>query len=846
MDINNIVGLSESEANRKLAKEGYNELPSAKKRSTLNMAWEILQEPMFILLLAGCVIYLLLGDTHEALLLFSTVFVVMGITFYQGHKTERTLDALRDLSSPRALVIRDSEQKRIPGREVVVGDIVLLTEGDRVPADAVILTCSNLMVDESILTGESFPVKKTAGDYNTPPVKPGGDNLPFVYSGTLVVGGHGIAQILTTGSATQIGKIGQALQSIPQEKTLLQKEIGVLVKNFAIVGISLCVLVAVLYGTTTSSWLQGLLAGVTLSMAMMPEELMVVLTIFFALGAWRISKEKVLTRHVPVIETLGSATVLCVDKTGTLTLNSMEVSKILAGGKVYDLSQSRGEPLPERFHQVAETAVLASQSDPFDPIEKAIHQLGNPALLGQEHTHKNWQLEREYPLSEDLLALSHVWKAPSKDDYLIACKGAPETIAQLCHLSKEQESVILKQIDLLADDGLRILGVAQAKFHGSLPESQHDFHFEFLGLIGFADPVRPGTAEAIAECYSAGINVIMITGDYPGTARHIAHQIGLNNSTEYIDGNELNGMTDEELRERIHSVNIFARVIPEQKLRIVDALKANGEIVAMTGDGVNDAPALKAANIGIAMGKRGTDVAREASTLVLLEDDFSSIVQAVKMGRRIFDNLQKAISYIFAIHVPIAGLTLIPILLKMPLVLLPIHIAFLELIIDPACSTVFEAEPAEDDIMKRKPRPLDKPLLSFRRLVFSLGQGGIALTAIMAVFLFLSGQGRGEAEIRASSFTTLVILNLALIGTNITKSQTIVKIFRSSNIFLWLILGITSSLLLLILYVPFLSRLFKFSSMGFTATIISVLFALGGMFVIETLKLFRQKKFHLR
>lgn len=842
MNINNIVGLSESEAKHKLITDGYNELPSAKKRGTISMAWEILQEPMFLLLLAGCIIYLFLGDIHEALLLFSTVFVVIGITFYQGHKTERTLEALKDLSSPRALVIRDGDQIRIAGREVVTGDTIVLNEGDRVPADAIVLSCSNLLIDESILTGESLAVRKTAGNLDSPLSKPGGDNLPFIYSGTLIIGGHGIAQVMATGPLTQIGQIGHALQNIPQEKTLLQKEVGVLVKNFAIVSISFCLLVAVIYGTTTKSWLQGLLAGVTLSMSMMPEELMVVLTIFFALGAWRISQIKVLTRHMPVIETLGSATVLCVDKTGTLTLNSMQVSKLIVDGKIHDLNGFAEKSLPEKFHQIAETAILASQRDPFDPIEKAIHKLNQPTLIGKDHIHKNWELIHEYPLSKDLLALSHVWKAPGKDDYLVATKGAPEAIANLCHLNKDQEERLLQEIDSLADEGLRILGVAQAECHDKIPSNQHDFNFQFLGLIGFADPVRPGTAEAIQECYSAGIKVVMITGDYPGTAKHIARQIGLNNPGQVIDGNQLNTLTDEELQQQIQTVNIFARVVPEQKLRLVQVFKTIGEIVAMTGDGVNDAPALKAANIGIAMGKRGTDVAREASTLVLLEDDFSSIVQAVKMGRRIFDNLQKAISYIFAIHIPIAGLALIPVLLKMPLVLLPIHIAFLELIIDPACSMVFEAEPADNDIMKRKPRPLNRPLLSLKGLIFSLSQGVIVLITVVGIFLFLSGQGRSETEIRAATFTTLVILNLGLIGTNITKSRTIIRIFQSSNPFLWSILAITLFILALILYIPFLSQLFKFSSLSLEVTIISLIFALTGIFGIESLKIFRKSQ----
>ena len=766
---------------------------------------------MFLLLVGGGILYLLLGDVEEALMLLGFVFVVMGITLYQERKTERALEALRDLSSPRALVIRDGAEKRIAGRDVVRGDLLILKEGDRVPADAVLLFCSNFSVDESLLTGESVPVRKVAADDVMDMGRPGGDDLPFVYSATLVVQGHGIARVLATGIRTEIGKIGKSLQTVETEETLLQRETGRLVRHLAIAGLSLCILVVVVYGLTRGNWLNGFLAGITLAMATLPEEFPVVLTIFLALGAWRISKQNVLTRRVPAVETLGSATVLCVDKTGTLTLNRMSVGKIFAAGEFWDTSRPRGT-FPETFHELVEFSILASQRDPFDPMEKAIKQLGEKYLAHTEHLHQNWTLAHEYPLSKHLLAMSHVWKSPDDRDYLIAAKGAPEAIADLCHFDEAQTEELSKQIAAMAGEGLRILGVAEARFQPiDLPGEQHDFKFEFLGLIGLSDPVRPNVAEAVRECHTAGIRVVMITGDYSGTARNIARQINLTTNEEIITGPELDRMNDAELQRRIKTVNIFARVVPEQKLRLVNALKVNSEIVAMTGDGVNDAPALKSAHIGIAMGGRGTDVARESSALVLLDDDFSSIVQAVKLGRRIFSNIKKAMAYILAIHVPIAGLSLIPVLFKWPLVLLPVHIVFLELIIDPACSIVFEAEPEEADVMNRPPRNPKDPLFSRTTVVLSLLQGASVLLIVLAVFGIALYRGQGEMEARALTFTTLVIANLGLIFTNRSWTRTILASLHSPNTALWWIVSGALALLGTVLYIPFLRDLFRFA-----------------------------------
>jgi P-type Ca2+ transporter type 2C len=840
LDLKNIIGLSEEEATLKIKIEGYNELPSTEKRSVLTIILEVIREPMFLLLIACGTIYLFLGDFQEALMLLGFVFVIMGITFYQERKTERTLEALRDLSSPRALVIRNKKQRRIAGREVVTGDIIMLKEGDRVPADAVILSCSNLLINESLLTGESVPVRKVqcGGIMDMHP--PGGDGLPSVYSGTLVVQGQGVAQVISTGLNTEMGRIGKRLQTLETEDTSLQKETRILVRNMALVGAALCAAVVVIYGITRLDWLNGFLAGITLAMAILPEEFPVVLTIFLALGAWRISRKNVLTRRSHAIQALGSTTVLCVDKTGTLTLNQMSVVKIFSGNDFYNIKHEQTDNLPENFHELIEFSILASQRDPFDPMEKSLKELGDSTLQETEHLHEDWQLVHEYSLSQELLAMSHVWQSPDGEDYIIASKGAPEAVADLCHLNMDELTSLSVNISSMANEGLRIIGVARAYFKKpDLPSQQHDFNFEFLGLVGFQDPVRDEVPRAVEECYQAGIRVVMITGDYPGTAKNIAQKIGFNEPEKVITGPEIDEMDEDTLREQVKDVNIFARMVPEMKLRLVEALKSNGEIVAMTGDGVNDAPALKSAQIGISMGGRGTDVAREASSLVLLQDNFSSIVSAVKMGRRIYDNLKKATAYIFAVHVPIIGMSFFPVLFQWPLVLFPVQIVFLELIIDPACSIVFEAEPAEKNVMKKPPRSSSEALFDRATIGMSILQGIVVLLIVLAVYIFTLNN-QGEADARTISFTTLIIANLALILTNRSWSYTILETLRSPNKALWWVMGGAIAFLAIILYFPPLQQLFQFCPLHLNDILFCIM--AGGVSIIwfEGLKWFKR------
>ncbi len=841
IDESNFRGLSDQEAAQRLEKDGYNELPTAQKRPGLKIALDVVREPMFLLLIACGVLYLVLGDLAEALMLLGFVFVVAGITFFQERKTERALEALRDLSSPRALVIRGGGKKRIPGREVVTGDVVLLSEGDRVPADGIVRTSTNLSVDESLLTGESVPVRKTETRESVAIGRPGGEDLPFVYSGTMIIQGQGIAEVLRTGGETEIGKIGKALLTLGIESTPLQKQTGKLVKVFALSGAAMCIAVLVLLGLTKGDWLNGLLAGLTLGMAMLPEEFPVVLTIFLALGAWRISQHRVLTRRIPAVETLGSASVLCVDKTGTLTMNRMSVSELYVDGEIL-VADEKGVLLPEKFHEVVEYAILASPADPFDPMEKAMKDLGDRMLGQTKHLHKDWSLQREYPLTRQQLAMTRVWNSPDGQHLVVASKGAPEVIADLCHLSATERKTIQEGVDLLASRGKRVLGVARASsVPGKLPSIQHDFEFKFVGLLGLMDPVRPEVADAVEECYKAGIRVIMITGDYPGTAISIAEQVRLKNQGECITGSELQEMKDAQLAERVRCVNVFARMVPEQKLRLVDALKSNGDVVAMTGDGVNDAPALKSAHIGIAMGGRGTDVARESASLVLLDDDFGSIVRAVRMGRRIYENLKKAMMFIFSVHIPIAGMSLFPIIFGWPLALYPVHIVFLELIIDPACSLVFEAERESRDIMNRPPRKLDEPLFGVSNLVPSLLQGLTVLLVVLGIYTWALSV-HSEPVARALSFTTLVLSNIGLILTNRAWPRSVLSTLRVANApFIWVSAG-AIVFITMALAIPAIREIFRFGSVQIPDIALCVFGAFVSILISESLRVLPLRK----
>ena len=817
-------GLTASEALARLKADGFNELPHAGSRSILRLILEVLREPMLLLLLVGGAIYFALGDLREALLLVAFASISIVITVVQEARTERVLESLRDLTSPRALVIRDGERIRIAGRDVVRGDLIVLAEGDRVAADATLVQCDDLLLDESLLTGESVPVRKLPHPASTAsgPPHAGGDDLPFVFSGTLVVRGAGVAEVTSTGVRTELGKIGQSLRSLETETPRLQLQTRRLVTVFAFASAAVIVLTVLLYGLYRGGWLEGVLAGIALGMSMLPEEFPVVLTVFLAMGAWRISQARVLTRRASAIESLGAATVLCTDKTGTLTQNRMTVARLV----LPDGHQGGPADLKPAFAPLIETGVLACAPQSADPMDKALHALGPGRTDGGE-------LLLSYGLRPDLLATTNVWRGR---ECTAAAKGAPETIAMLCGMGDDELTALRERVDALARDGLRVLGVAGADADpANLPDSQRDFAFRFRGLVGFADPLRPEVKDAVAECRSAGIRVVMITGDYPATAMAIATQAGLG-PERVVTGADLERTDDAELARTARGPAVFARIAPDQKLRIVDALKQDGEIVAMTGDGVNDAPSLKAAHIGIAMGGRGTDVAREASSIVLLDDDFGSIVKAVRLGRRIYDNLRKAMSFILAVHVPIAGLALLPLVTGMPLLLGPVHIAFLEMIIDPVCSLVFEAETEEANVMQRPPRSPDEPLLPKALVVWSALQGGLALILTGAVMVTANAWGMPANEVRALTFFSLVLVIVSLIFVNRSFTSSLVEAFSRPNRALLLIVIFVAGVLTLSLTWPAAASLFRFGPLHLDDLAITVAAAAVSLLLLEISK----------
>lgn len=794
-----ITGLSLTIALRRQEEEGFNELPASKPRRTLYIVFGVLSEPMVYILLGCGLIYFLIGDHQEAAMLLGFLLLIVFIEIFQEQKAERALDALRDLSSPRALVLRDGKKQRIPGREVVREDFIFLNEGDKVPADAVLVSAANLAVDESMLTGESVPVDKSMEQ--------------LVFAGTTVVRGQATAVVTAIGVKTKMGEIGKSIQTGVREKTKLESQTAKLVTRVAWIAAVICVFVFVAYAITRENWLEGFLAGLTLAMAILPNELPAVLTIFLALGAWRLSQRRVLTRKLAAIENLGSATILCVDKTGTLTLNQMRIQSIYENKKFIDLTDLKDGFLPEDFHETLEYGILASRTDPFDPMELAFVSAGFEYLRGTEHLHKDWSLVKEYPLSPELLAITHAWKKKQGGGYMIGAKGAPEAIIDLCHLTSEEASAANSSAEKMASDGFRVLGVAKAQTsEAPLPEGQHAFDFEFVGFIGIADPIRPEVPKAVAECQTAGIRVVMITGDHPLTAVSIAKKVGLQSPELVLTGKEIENLSDADLANAIAKVSVFSRVSATQKLRLVDSFKANGEIVAMTGDGVNDAPALKSAHIGIAMGGRGTDVARESAAIVLLDDDFGSIVESVRMGRRIYVNLKSALVYLFSVHIPIAGMAVVPALFELPLVLLPAHIALLHLIIEPASSIAFEVEPAGAEIMKAPPRNPKEPLFGRALWIPSFVRGTSLLIALVAVLLIGLWRGQSEAQTRTLVFTTLIIANLILIYISRGSQKTLIgKLTSTKNrVVEWIALG-TFILLALTLYIPSFREALRFS-----------------------------------
>ncbi|MFC7301702.1 cation-translocating P-type ATPase [Cognatiluteimonas weifangensis] len=790
------AGLTSAEAAARLRRDGANVLPEAQRPSRWGLVLRVLREPMLLLLLAAALVYLLLGDPREAAILGGSVLLVIGLTVYQEQKAERALQALRDLSSPRARVVRDGQPQVLPAREVVVGDLLLVEEGDRLAADARVLDEVDLHVDESLLTGESVPVRRHADSAMA---------QDLLHASTLVVRGHGRAAVVATGARTEVGRIGVALRDIGSETTPMQREIRRVVVLFAWLSLASCVAMTVLFAWTRGGWLDALLAGITLAIANIPEEFPVVLMVFLAFGAWRMAQHAALVRRTPAIEALGATTVLCTDKTGTLTENRMTVVELVVGGE--RAAPQAADSLPLRT--LLRDAALACPRAGHDPMEHALLAAGSRIGVPDPA----WRLLREYPFSPARPAVIAVW-AHGREPLQVACKGAPETVADLCRLPPDRRAALQAEVEAMAARGLRVLAVAAAHWPAPaggapvLPESPCGYEFSWRGLVGFADPLRAGVPDAIARAQAAGIRVVMLTGDHPATARAIAGSAGLDVSDAIVLGRELDAC-DGELPAAVLHAEVFARVRPEHKLHLVRALKRDGQVVAMTGDGVNDAPALKAAHVGIAMGGRGTDVAREAAAIVLLDDNFVTVVDAVRLGRTIYDNIRRAVRYILAVHVPITGLALLPLLTGEPLLLLPLHVVFLELIIDPACSIVFEREPAAADLMRRPPRPQGQRLLDLPSLFGSLGHGAVMFAVVVAIHALATARALPHAQVSALAFTALVAGNLGLIALY-RSGASAWDALRQRNVAFWIVGGAALAVLCTVTLLPGPARWFGF------------------------------------
>lgn len=837
------AGLTRAEAARRLASDGANTLPVDGRADILRQLWTIVSEPMLLLVLTAGVVNFLLAEPLDGSILMSTMVMIIGLSLHQQRKTATALGALREVSAPWATVVRDGATVRVPGADVVRGDLIVLVEGDRVPADALIIESENIRADESTLTGESVAVSKVpAGSSPSVDSPPGGDGRPHLFSGTLIVKGHCRAVVTATGARTSLGRIGVSLGSIRTVRTPLQRETDRIVRVVAVIGGAAAVFVAGAFALLRGGVLEGILAGIATAMAVLPEEYPVILSVFLALGAWRLSHDRVLARRPEAIETLGSMTVLCVDKTGTLTMNEMTVAHLWTSGGTIDAATGA-------FGSCARTlirsAALACPSHTFDPMDRALRTL-DERVTTDEELPREGQLVREYPLSSELLAVGHAWKDPRSAELVVAVKGAPETVARLCGPGPDDLRQMSEALTDLSSRGERILGVARCRLPAgsALPDGLAGLRLEFLGLVGLHDPVRPGVPVAVQRCNDAGVRVIMITGDHPGTARAVAGEVGIRDGWEVVTGAEMDALSDEALATLVGDANVFARVTPDHKLRLVRALQSIGEIVGMTGDGVNDAPALRQADIGMAMGRRGTDVARDASALVITDDDFGSIVRGIERGRGIFENIRKAMSYVIAVHTPIVGMAVIPLCVpSWPLVLMPLQIALLELIIDPTCSVVFESESIDPGAMSRPPRRAGTTMFDRRVLVVTVGQGLVVLASVLVVYGLTVRWGDPAGVTRSTTFTTLVLSNLALMFVNRSwhaSAWTIARERRNPSV-PW-VLAITSAVTAVLLLVPVCRRAFGFGMMDAGHLALSFCGAAAGVAWFEAYKCFRRAK----
>ena len=804
----NLGGLNSEEVEKLQKKYGMNELVIQEKPNMLKKFLGVFKEPMFLLLLIATTVYFLLGAPKDGAIMLVFVGFVASITFIQEWKTEKTMNALKDLTSPKVNTLRNGKNILIKSTELVPGDVVFLSEGERIPADCIVLEPSNFSVDESILTGESEYVMKvstTQSEKSTDYWK-----KDILYAGTLCVFGKCTAIVKFTGINTEYGKIGKAISEAKDEPTPLQKKVSILVKNIAIAGVILCISVMVASYFYSFDILNSILSGISLAMAIIPEEFPVVLTVFLSMGAYRLAKNNTLMRKISAVETLGSATVLCVDKTGTITQNKMKVKSIYSDGGIFNNEDLKNQELSDLM-------VLSCEKDPYDPMEKAILEAAN---LSQLETVYKYDLSKKIAFDSKTKRMANIYIKDNK--YYVAVKGSAETVLGLCNLDKQTMDEINIEIDKMASNGLRVLALADCTSE-EVYEDLECYELTFKALVGLQDPPKDGVEEAIKLCKKAGIRVVMITGDYSKTAMAIGEEIGLKFTDKVIVGNEIDSLSENELCEVVKSCDVFSRVIPEQKMKIVKALKKNGEIVAMTGDGVNDAPALKSADIGIAMGQRGTEVAKEAADMILMDDNFTTIVKSVKDGRRVYDNIRKAMVYILIIHIPIAAMAMFAPLFNLPPLLLPMHIMLLELIIDPTCSIVFEGEPAEANIMENHPRPPQEPLLTRSLTIKVVLQGIIMFLAAFMPFHYMIDLGISSEYARSFSLITFIVANVTLVLVNRSNTELLYHLIKEKGSKVRLIVNSMALIMVFaIVYIPILNGFFRTEKIGIYPLIIAI------------------------
>lgn len=825
----NYTGLNDEEISKLRRKYGYNELIKTTKINPFKKFLSVFKEPMFLLLVFTSLIYLILGEPREALIMFIFISFIATITFVQEWKTEKTMEALKDLTSPKVTVIRNSKKFKINSTELLPGDIIYLTEGDRIPADCSVLEASNFSVDESSLTGESVPV------FKTPKSKSIKDNNHFkkylLYAGTLATFGSSIAKVEKIGQDTEYGKIGLAISMTKESKTPLQNKVSKLVKNLAILGLILCISVIIFSFLYTNNIIKSILSGITLAMAIIPEEFPVVLTVFLSLGAFRLAKKNTLIRKIPAVETLGSTTVLCVDKTGTITQNKMSVTSVYQNFNNIPLNNVNDLDFIKLL-------VLSSERNPYDPMEKAIINFSKE--ITDLNDFYSLKLAKSYPFDSKTKKMANAYIVDG--GYYIASKGSPEKMLDISNLDQKEKLKILEDVDSMAKKGLRVLAFCDG-YSKKVNEDISEYNLEFKGLIGLQDPPKPFVSDAIKICKKASVRVIMITGDYSKTAISIGTQIGLSSNSKTLNGDIIDKMSDSELEEAVKNYNIFSRVIPSHKMRIVNALKKNGEVVAMTGDGINDAPALKNADIGISMGKRGTEAAKEASHMILMDDNFTTIVNSIEDGRRVYDNIRKAMVYIMVIHIPIMALALFAPIFNIPQILLPAHIVILELILDPTCSIVFEGEPKEEYIMEKPPRPKDEPLLTKPLAIKVIIQGTVMFLASFLPFYYLINSGASEDYSRTFSLVVLIIANIFLVLVNRSNTKYIFSIFKEKqNKARFYINSIALLILLSIIYIPYFHQIFKTTYLSLNSFLIAALIGFISTSWFEIVKLYNNNK----